>query len=437
MADGGIPEVQKAFDGLQKTFGEFQAKNDAALKDLKKGQTDVVRREELARINTAIDKAKDEINALWRKNARPAIATTGAAAAVETKALAEFAKWMGADDPTSAKVVDAHRAYKRAYRDWIRKGLDGMTDVEKKTLQVGEAPSGGFWVEPAMADWIITKIFETSIIRPYARGITITTDSVKVPVDRQRTTARWVGELSSRTPTVTAQVGEMMISVHELMSQPALTQNMIDDSSVDVETWAQDKIAQDFMLSENSAFVNGNGTFQPRGFLTYPVQTLSDQGGRAFGTVETIQTGVSGNWKTATATVNPADDIIALIYSFKAPYRPGLRFGGTRTTLRTVRQFKDQLGNYIAGPRLDKDKGLVETVFGFDWDEWADMPELGANSLSVVMADWTKAYLIVDKSGIRQLRDPYTSKPLTLLDTSKRVGGDVMDTEAIKLIKFG
>jgi HK97 family phage major capsid protein len=95
------------------------------------------------------------------------------------------------------------------------------------------------------------------------------------------------------------------------------------------------------------------------------------------------------------------------------------------------------MGNYIAGPRLDNDKGLIETVFGFDWDEFADMPELGANSLSIVAASWQKAYLVVDRQGVRQLRDPYTSKPNVLFDTTTRVGGDVMDTEAIKLIKFG
>jgi HK97 family phage major capsid protein len=437
MADGSIPtqEIKTLFDEVKTTFKGLQDKVGELEVQSKKRQEDPLTKEALAKHNAAIDKIKDEINALWRKNARGATSQVGTGAAIETKALGEFARWMGADDPSSAKVIDAHKAYKSAFRNWMRKGDDKLTELEKKTLSVGEAPSGGFWVEPARADWIIQKIFETSALRPFARKMTISTDSIKVPVDRQRTNANWVGEQSSRNATTTAQIGEMMIAVHELQSQPAVTQNMIDDAMVDIEAWAQEKIVQDFMLSENTAFVTGNGVFKPRGFTTYPFASTTDAS-RAFGTVQYLGTGSSGAWRTATATVSPADDLLKLIYAFKAPYRDNLRFGGTRTTLGTVRQFKDQLGNFIAGPRLDQNRGLIEQVLGFEWDEFADMDEIGANSYSVVMADWSKAYIIVDRQGIRQLRDPYTSKPNVLFDTTKRVGGDVMDTEALKFIKF-
>src|SRR5262249_21330182 len=333
-----------------------QREIDDALK--KRGSLDPLMSASLKKIEAGYDKLRDDINTLWRKDARTRSVIHGGdprAAAIEFKALKQFRAWMGVDDPTHPRVVDGHKAYQQAYGSWLRKGDEKMTDFERKALSVGEAPSGGFWVAPAQADFILQRVFETSVIRPFARTMTISTDSVKVPLDRQRTTGRWVGETSSRTPTTTAQFGEMMIGVHELMSQPAITQNMIDDSSIDIEGWAQEKIVQDFALSQNTAFVNGNGVWQPRGFLTYPVATQSDQAGRAFGTIETIQTGVSGAFKTATATVSPADDLIALLYAFKAPYRVGLRFGSTRTTLGLVRKFKDQMGNYIAGPRLDKD----------------------------------------------------------------------------------
>jgi len=442
MADGTHPdivrEVKPLFDEIKSTFKGLQDKVEELDKQAKKRGEDPLTKAALDKHNAAIDKIKDEINALHRKASRPVITASGdpRQAAIEVKALGEFARWMGVDDPMSSRVVDAHKAYKAAFRNWLRKGDDKLSELEKKTLSVGEAPSGGFWVEPARADFIINKVFETSSLRPFARKMTISTDSIKVPVDRQRTTGKWMGETSARSPTTTAQVGEMAIAVHELMSQPAVTQNMIDDSMVDVEAWAQEKIVQDFSLSENTAFVTGDGVTKPRGFTTYPFATTTDQAGRAFGTVQYLGTGASGAWRTASGTVNPADDLLRLIYAFKAPYRQNLRFGGTRTTLGTVRLFKDQLGNFIAGPRLDADRGLVEKVFGYDWDELADMDEIAANSYSVVMADWSKAYIIVDRQGIRQLRDPYTSKPNVLFDTTTRVGGDVMDTEALKFIKF-
>ena len=265
--------------------------------------------------------------------------------------------------------------------------------------------------------------------------MTISAASLKIPIDRDDVGYEWVGEQSVRNPTTTPQVAEMEIPVHEISAMPKVTQNMLDDAAFDVEGWTNEKIASRFARGENSAFVTGNGTSRPRGFLTYATSASADLA-RAFGTLQFIGTGVSGGF----AASNPADKLLDLIYAFNAGYRPNLTWALTRTTLGLIRKFKDGQGNYIAGPRLQETIGgspaLIEQVWSYPVKEFADMPELAANTFSIAIGDFRRGYQIVDKQGIRQLRDVYTDKPRVLLYTTKRVGGGVVDTDAIKLLKF-
>jgi HK97 family phage major capsid protein len=359
---------------------------------------------------------------------------------IETKANREWARAWLQQDPDGVDHANASRArklYAKAFNKWARRGTNALTPEETKTLSVGSGPDGGFYVEPARGNRIIAKLFETSELRPYASVIEISTSSVKFPIDRDEASFGWVGEQTARPTTTTPQVGELEIPAHEMYAMPAATQNILDDSAINVEEWLNGKIADKFGRVENSAFVVGNGASQPKGFLTYPTAATPDTAGtRPFGTIERINTGVSGAFPAFVAgTTLPSDILLTLIYSFKAGYRKALRFGMTRTTLAVIRKMKDGQSNYIAGPRLSED-GLIDEIFSFPVSEFADMPELGAGSLSVALADWARAYQIVDRLGLRQVRDIYTDKPRVLFYTTKRVGGAVVDSDAIKLIQF-
>jgi HK97 family phage major capsid protein len=135
--------------------------------------------------------------------------------------------------------------------------------------------------------------------------------------------------------------------------------------------------------------------------------------------------------------VSPADDLLNLVYKFKSGYRSNLRWAGTRVTLNAIRKFKNQQGDYVYDPRIGQN-GIVDTVFGYPWEELADMQDFTvANSFGVALADWSRGYLIVDRQGVRQIRDPYTAKGFVLFYTTKRVGGGVRDSDAIKFLKFG
>jgi len=183
--------------------------------------------------------------------------------------------------------------------------------------------------------------------------------------------------------------------------------------------------------------MTGNGTSKPRGLLTYPISTTGDApGARPFGTLQNFNTGVSGAFPASA----PADKLLDMIYAFNAGYRKNLTWVMTRTTLGIVRKFKDGQNNYIAGPRLQETLGsspaIHDTIWGYPAKEFADMPELGAASLSVAVGDFSRGNVVIDRQGIRQLRDAYTDKPRVLFYTTKRVGGAVVDSDAIKLLQF-
>lgn len=440
MADGAIPaELKTQLDGFAKTLSDIRAKSEELEKQAKARGEDAVTKAELKKIEATHDKLRDEINALHKKANRPVVAqvTDAKSAALETKANLEFGRWITPQghQVDAAKAGTARVEYAKAFGTYLRKGKDGLSDLEAKALSVGSAPDGGFFVEPFRSQQIIDKLYETSALRAIASVISITSKSVEYPIDRDEPTTGWVGEQSSRPETNTPQVGMLEIPVHELYAMPKATQNLLDDSGFNVESWLDMKVADEMSREENRQFVLGNGVKQPKGFTTYTTAATADAS-RTFGQLEHVVTGANGAFRTASATVSPADDLLDLIYKFKSGYRSRLRWGGTKLTLGAVRKFKDQNGNYIYDARLGA-SGIIDTVLGYPWDELADMADYTTTgALGIVLADWQRFYQIVDRQGIRQLRDPYTSKGYVLFYTTKRVGGGVLDSDAGKFVKF-
>lgn len=438
MADGAIPqELKTQLDGFGKTLNDIreeQKRIDAEVK--KKGDADPLLKASLERLEKSHDKIRDDINQLHRKSARPVVSqvTDAKTAALETKANLEFARWQG-NDGDAAKGAQARPIYAKTFGKMLRLTEKALSPEEVKALSVGSSPDGGYFVDPFRAQTMIDKLYETSNMRALCSSITISSSSYEEPIDRDEASTGWVGEQSTRSETNTPQVGKLVIPVHEHYALVKSTQNLLDDAGIDVEAWLDQKVIDEMTRQENTTFVTGNGTNKPRGFTSYTTAATADAS-RAFGQLEHVSTGANGAFKTASATVSPADDLIDLIYKFKPGYRSNLRWGGTRLTLGAIRKFKDQQGNYIYDARLGA-SGIIDFVLGYPWDEIPDMAAYTTPSaLGVVLADWRRGYLIIDRSGIRQLRDPFTSKGYVLFYTFKRVGGGVRDSDAIKFVKF-
>ncbi len=197
---------------------------------------------------------------------------------------------------------------------------------------------------------------------------------------------------------------------------------------MDVESWIADEIVYSFAEAESAAFVTGDGTNKPKGFLTYP--TAADASW-SWGNLGTIATGVSANFPAS----NPSDILVDFTHALRSAYRQHATFVMSRKTQGAIRKFKDTNGNYIWAPPATV--GAKSTLMNFPVVEAEDMPDIAANSLSIAFGDFRRGYLVIDRVGIRALRDPYSAKPYVLFYTTKRVGGGVQDFEAIKLLKFG
>ena len=213
----------------------------------------------------------------------------------------------------------------------------------------------------------------------------------------------------------------------ELYANPAASQAMLDDAAFDVEGWLANEIATEFARAEGQAFVNGSGVARPKGFLTYPVTSDADAT-RAFGTLQYVATGAAGGF----AAASPADRLVDLVQSLRAPYRQGASFVMNAATLAVIRKFKTADGAFLWQPGLAE--GRADTLLGYPVVESEDMPDIAANSLSVAFGNFRAGYLVAERGETAILRDPFTHKPFVHFYAVKRVGGGV--SEAIKLLKF-
>lgn len=321
--------------------------------------------------------------------------------------------------------------HKAAFNRFLRKGDDhGLADLERKALTVYSDPDGGYLVPADMNGKIVSRVFDTSPIRQIAAMVAISTDALEGLRDTDEAAAGWVAESAGRPETATPQLGAWRIPVQEMYANPRATQKLLDDAALDVETWIAGKIADKFSRLENTAFVVGTGVGQPRGFTTYPTAQTSDAS-RPWGTFEHIKTGVNGDF----AGSNPADVLFDLIQAFKQPYLAGAMWVTRRAVIAKIRKFKESTTNaYLWQPGLQQ--GQPATLLGYPVVLAEDMPALATDALSLAFGNFREGYQIVDRQGIRLLRDPYSAKPQVQFYATRRVGGDAVQFEAIKFVKF-
>ena len=237
----------------------------------------------------------------------------------------------------------------------------------------------------------------------------------------------WVGETDARPQTATPNLEALSFPAMELYAMPAATATLLDDSAVDIDQWIAAEVELVFAMQEGAAFVGGDGVNKPKGFLTYPTVANASW---SWGNLGYLASGAAG----AFASSNPSDTLVDLIYALKAGYRQNGSFVMNRKTQASIRKFKDSTGAYLWQPPAQS--GGRATLMTFPVVEAEEMPDVAANTLSVAFGDFQRGYLIVDRIGVRVLRDPYSSKPYVLFYTTKRVGGGVQDFDAIKLLKM-
>jgi HK97 family phage major capsid protein len=434
-----MDEIKGLIEAQGKGFEAFKA----TLDEMKK--SDVVTSEKLAKIEKDLDaavEAKAKIEARMdaerkeREDLELRLSKSGDRGGDEKKAAAvrdfqNFIKSMNAERGRVAPVIDeaAYDGYKSAFQRFVREGKDALDAAEVKTLSVGSDVDGGFLVTPDMSGRIAKRVFETSPIRQIANVQAISSDKLEGIEDTDEAAAGWVGEQQSRSDTGTPNVGKYSIEAFEVYAKPKATQKLLDDASVDIEAWLAEKVATKIARVENLAYVRGTGAAQPRGFTSYPA--LSDDGsGVTWGSLGYVPSGASADF----AAANPADKLFDLIGTLKTEYLTNARFVTRRSVITKIRKFKDGDGAYLWQPSLGA--GLPELLAGYPITRAEDMPALAANSMSLAFGDFQQGYQIVDRLGLRTLRDPYSDKPYVVFYTIKRTGGAVVNFEAIKLMRF-
>lgn len=328
-------------------------------------------------------------------------------------------------DGVKGGAVDPHRA---AFVDrYLRQGHEA--GVELKSFSGASDAAGGYAV-PREIDQIIDATLKSiSPIRSIANVVRTGTAGYRKLVTSGGIVSGWASETGARAETGTPSFNEIVPPSGELYANPAASQAMLDDARFDVENWLAGEIAREFAAAEGAAFVNGNGTNKPQGFLTYTTTDEAD-GVRAFGSLQYVASGAAG----AFAAASPQDKLIDLVQSLRAPYRQGASFVMNSATLAVIRKMKTDDGAFIWQPSLAA--GQPATLLGYPVVEAEDMPDIAAESLSIAFGNFQAGYVISERSETSILRDPFSNKPFVHFYAVKRIGGAVSNSEAIKLMKF-
>jgi HK97 family phage major capsid protein len=405
----GIPSAARdGHDRLLQMFEEFKATNDERLASRR--HADVLTEEKLGRINDALDAQQRRIDELSLKSARP---------------LLEGSRL----DGNRGRATDAAaREHKSAFDAYVRQGESApLRALETKAMSVGSNPDGGYLVPAELEHEIGRRLSAISPIRAIASVREISGSVYKKPFMTAGPAAGWVGETEARAQTASPSLDALSFPAMELYAMPAATPTLLDDAAVNIDEWIAAEVELTFAMQEGAAFVNGDGSNKPKGFLAY--DTVAN-GSWTWGKLGTVATGAAG----AFPEDDPSDVLVDLIYALKAGYRQNGVFVMNRKTQGAIRKFKDASGGYLWQPPAQA--GGRASLMTFPLVEAEDMPDVGANALAAAFGDFRRGYLIVDRLGVRVLRDPYSAKPYVLFYTTKRVGGGVQDFDAIKLLKF-
>ncbi len=387
-------EVKAAIDALNTAFATFKSEHAQQLADVQKGNADALQALKVDRINAdigALQRTVDELN---------------------LKLAAGQMQAGGAKGPKDAEYSSAFAAH-------FKKG-----DVNA-ALNKGTASEGGY-LAPVEWDRTITdRLIKVSPMRSICAVQTISTAGFTKLFNNRGTTSGWVGEAAARPQTNTPGFSPLTYTTGEIYANPAATQQLLDDAQIDLEAWLASEVETEFAFQEGMAFLSGSGTNKPMGLLTY-VTGGTNEAAHPWGDIKLVKSGA--------AAAITSDSIVDLIYALPSEYTANASFVLNRTTQGVIRKLKDGQGNYLWQPSFVA--GQPATIAGYPATEMAGMPDVAANATPVLFGDFKRGYLIVDRAGVRVLRDPFTNKPFVQFYTTKRVGGGLLNPDVLKGMKI-
>ncbi len=348
----------------------------------------------------------------------------------ETRLAMLDRKSIAMNRPPLARGAEADAPHKKAFGTYLRSGDDDALrglPIEEKALSTTVSADGGYLVDPQTAAQIVGVLRSSASIRTIATVVQVEATAFDVLVDHTDIGAGWANETAARTETGTPQVDRISIPLHELSALPKVSQRLLDDSAFDVEGWLAQRIADKFSRAEAAAFIAGDGIDKPTGFLSHP---KIDTDIWAWGSLGYVPTGTAGGF----SSIDPADAIVDLVYALGARYRANATFVMNSKTAGAVRKMKDADGRFLWSD--GQAVGEPSRLMGYPVLTAEDMPDIAANSYAIAYGDFRAGYTVAERPDLRILRDPFSAKPHVLFYATKRIGGDVSDFAAIKLLKF-
>lgn len=434
----GVQELKSLIEAQGTAWKEFKATNDKLIQAKADGKAVGDLETKLGKITKDLDQIeelKGQVDKIEARVNRKGLGDGGEGAGdieAECKSFNIQRRAQSAHAPSADLNVDEYKQYKSAYWKLFRTGrFESLSDSERKAMIAGDDSNGGYFLPAPTVGRVVQKVFELSPIRQIASVQSISTAAMEGINDNDEASYGWVNETTARTNTNTPTLGKWRIEAFEMYSNPKVSQTLLDDAAVDVEAWLAAKVANKFARVEGSAFINGTGINQPKGFAIYTLAATGDAT-RAWGTLEKVKTGANGDF--ASGATGP-DVLFSLIQAFKTAYLNNAKWVTTREVISKVRKLKEATTNaYMWQPGLAK--GTPDSLLGYPIVMAQDVPVLATGSASLWFGDWSEGYQIVDRMGMRTIRDNLTDKPNVQFYTTRRVGGGVLNFEAIKAITF-
>jgi len=387
-------EIKSLIEGVNQAFATFKSENDQAIADLKKGQADALQALKVDRINADISKLQDAVD---EANTR--------IAAAQLQGVAQG----GLKD----------KEYSAAFSTHMKRGEINAA------LNKGVAGEGGYLAPTEWDRTITDKLVQVSPMRSLASQQTISTAAYSKLFNNMGTTSGWVGETAARPVTATPAFGTLTYTTGEIYANPSATQGMLDDAEINLEAWLAGEVQTEFAYQEGVAFLSGDGVNKPNGILTY-VTGGTNAATHPWGAITTVNSGAAAALTT--------DGILSLVYSLPSEFTGNARFAMNRATLAAARKLKDTTNQYIWQPSYAA--GQPSTLAGYAVSEVAGMPDVAAAAKAVLFGDFKRTYLVIDRIGVRVIRDNLTSKPYVSFYTTKRVGGGLLNPQTMRAMNI-
>lgn len=413
-------------EAIATAFEDFKKVNNERIKEIEdNGTAHAATLETLERVNADITAMQEQAVEMQAKIQRPYAGPEADSKTVEGRLATAHWFSLVSGQPfnelePSDVPFDAVADYSKAFRNWFRTGQQAPLTEAMNALSVGTDQDGGYWVSPDLDGRLVQLLYETSPMRQLADFQRIDVDSLEGDFDNDEVGVGWTDERVTPTETTTPTIGTWRIPVHGMYAEPRATQRLLNMASINVEEWLAGKVRGRLSRLENTAYVLGSGSGQPRGFLTYP------DGVPTAATFDVIEQVI-----TVDAALLLPDGLVDLVYALKPGYRAGSNFVMNRSTESAVRKLQDGQDNYLWQP--DFTKLGASLLLGFPLVNFEDMADVGAGSLPVAFGNFRTAYQGVDGQPLRVLRDPYTAKPFVKFYSTKETGGGVVNFEAIKI----